>query len=75
MSSEFDNAYGWLNNAGNFVAGTIDQITLEDFDRSISVNLRAVFAAILQAVKYLPDGGRIISIGSNLARRVGRPSG
>ncbi|OZI58183.1 SDR family NAD(P)-dependent oxidoreductase [Bordetella genomosp. 4] len=61
-----------VNNAGNFLTGTIDQLSLDDFDRTMSVNLRAVFAATLQAAKYLPDGGRIISIGSCLARRAGR---
>ncbi|MBP5059559.1 SDR family NAD(P)-dependent oxidoreductase [Pseudomonas chlororaphis] len=61
-----------VNNAGNFLTGTIDQLTLDDFERTFSVNLRAVFAATVQAVKYLPDGGRIVSIGSCLAPRAGR---
>ncbi|SPU49737.1 SDR family NAD(P)-dependent oxidoreductase [Bordetella trematum] len=61
-----------VNNAGNFHAGTIDQLTLEDYERTFSVNVRAVFAATAQAVKYLPDGGRIVSIGSCLAPRAGR---
>ncbi|WP_231853072.1 SDR family NAD(P)-dependent oxidoreductase [Xenorhabdus poinarii] len=61
-----------INNAGNFLTGTIDQLTLDDFERTMSVNLRAVFVAIMQAVKYLPDGGRIISLGSCLAPRAGR---
>ncbi|MFP9230829.1 SDR family NAD(P)-dependent oxidoreductase [Pectobacterium cacticida] len=60
-----------VNNAGNFLTGTIDQLTLDDFERTFSVNVRAVFAATAQAVKYLPDGGRIISIGSCLAPRAG----
>ncbi|CDL80810.1 3-oxoacyl-ACP reductase FabG [Xenorhabdus sp. 42] len=58
-----------VNNAGNCHVKTIDQLTLDDFERTISVNLRAVFAAIMQATKYLPDGGRIISLGSCLATR------
>ncbi|WP_426577124.1 SDR family NAD(P)-dependent oxidoreductase [Xenorhabdus stockiae] len=61
-----------VNNAGNFLTGTIDSLTPDDFERTISVNLRAVFVAIMQAVKYLPDGGRIISLGSCLATRAGR---
>ncbi|HEY0334292.1 MAG TPA: SDR family oxidoreductase [Stenotrophomonas sp.] len=61
-----------VNNAGNFLTGTIDQLTLEDFERTFSVNVRAVFAATAQAVRYLPDGGRIVSIGSCLAPRTGR---
>ncbi|PHM30008.1 SDR family NAD(P)-dependent oxidoreductase [Xenorhabdus innexi] len=62
-----------VNNAGNFLTGTIDLLTPDDFERTISVNLRAVFVAIMQAIKYLPDGGRIISLGSCLATRAGRP--
>lgn len=61
-----------VNNAGNFLTGEIDQLTLDDYDQTMSVNLRAVFAATMQASKYLPDGGRIISIGSCLAPRAGR---
>lgn len=61
-----------VNNAGNFLTGTIDQLSLEDYERTMSVNLRAVFAATMQAAKYLPDGGRIISLGSCLAPRTGR---
>lgn len=60
-----------VNNAGNFTIGMIDQLTLDDFERSIATNVRGVFAAISQAVKHLPDGGRIISIGSCLASRTG----
>lgn len=61
-----------VNNAGNFVTGSIEQLTLADFDRSMGVNVRAVFAAISRAVQYLPEGGRIITIGSCLASYVGR---
>jgi NAD(P)-dependent dehydrogenase (short-subunit alcohol dehydrogenase family) len=58
-----------INNAGRFFTGTIDQLSLDDFEHMVSVNLRGVFAASLQAVKYLPDGGRIVSIGSCVAAR------
>ncbi|SAL13999.1 short-chain dehydrogenase/reductase SDR [Caballeronia peredens] len=61
-----------VNNAGNFLTGTIDTLSLEDYDRTMSVNFRAVFAATMQASKHLRDGGRIVSIGSCLAPRTGR---
>lgn len=48
-----------VNNAGNFLTGRIDQLTLDDYDHTMSVNLRAVFATTMQASKYLPDDGRI----------------
>ncbi|WJS01395.1 3-oxoacyl-ACP reductase family protein [Roseibium aggregatum] len=56
-----------VNNAGVFLVGPVDQLSLEDFDTSLAVNLRAVFVASKAAVTHMPDGGRIISIGSKLA--------
>lgn len=53
-----------LNNAGVGIVAPIDQFSLEDFDRSIAVNVRAAFVAAKEASRYLKDGGRIISIGS-----------
>ncbi|MCU1717003.1 SDR family NAD(P)-dependent oxidoreductase [Pseudomonas sp. 5P_3.1_Bac2] len=61
-----------VNNAGNLLRGTIDTLELEDFDRTFLVNVKAVYAAILQAAKYLPEGGRIISIGSCIGTRTTR---
>jgi len=62
-----------VNNAGIFETGPIAALTLEDFDRTIDVNLRAVFVATRAAIAHMPDGGRIVSIGSNLAHRVPWP--
>ncbi|KAF1047921.1 SDR family NAD(P)-dependent oxidoreductase [Xylophilus sp.] len=72
-AAEFGRLDILVNNAGILEAGTIDQLTRDDYDRTLSVNLRAVFAAIVQALKHLPDGGRIVSIGSCLATRASRP--
>ena len=33
-------------------------------DRTEKVNVKAVFAATMEAVKAMPEGGRIITIGS-----------
>ncbi len=59
-----------VNNAGIFIAGPLDTLTLEDIDRTIDINVRAVFLASQAAAKHLSDGGRIINIGSCLADRV-----
>src|SRR5262249_18292109 len=59
-----------VNNAGIFHAAPIDQLTLADFDETMSINLRAVFAASKAATAHMGEGGRIISIGSSLAERV-----
>ena len=62
-----------VNNAGIFVAGPLETLTLEDFDRTIAVNLRAAFVASKAAASRMGEEGRIISIGSNLAVRVPGP--
>lgn len=59
-----------VNNAGIFSTGFIDEITLDDLDRMLEINLRAPAIAARSAAKYLPEGGRIITVGSNLAVRV-----
>lgn len=59
-----------VNNAGVFIAGPLEQLTLEEIDRTINVNIRAVFLAVQAAAPHLREGGRVISIGSCLADRV-----
>jgi 3-oxoacyl-[acyl-carrier protein] reductase len=61
---------GRLHNAGIGVIAPIDDYRLEDFDRTLAVNLRAVFVAIQSAVKHMKTGGRIITIGSCNAERM-----
>jgi 3-oxoacyl-[acyl-carrier protein] reductase len=62
-----------VNNAGIFTYGSVDEATLEDFDRTITVNTRAVFVASKAAARHMREGGRVISIGSNLAERAPGP--
>lgn len=59
-----------VNNAGIFDAKPLSELTGPDFDRMIDINLRGPFIATREAAALLPDGGRIISIGSNLAERL-----
>ncbi|MGO4711949.1 SDR family NAD(P)-dependent oxidoreductase [Bradyrhizobium sp. 2TAF24] len=59
-----------VNNAGIFRAGSLDDITLDDIDATLAVNVRAVIVASQAAARHMGDGGRIISIGSSLATRV-----
>jgi NAD(P)-dependent dehydrogenase (short-subunit alcohol dehydrogenase family) len=56
-----------VNNAGIFIAAPIESLTLDDFDATIAVNLRAAFVAVRAVLPHMGEGGRIISIGSNLA--------
>ena len=62
-----------VNSAGIYEEALIEKLTLEDFDRTLDVNLRAAFVASRAAVDHMPDGGRIVAIGSNLAVRVPFP--
>ncbi|APG48340.1 SDR family oxidoreductase [Phaeobacter porticola] len=66
-----------FNNAGIFTpAGTIDEISLEDWFAAVNVNLNGMFlaarAAFAQMRKQSPQGGRIINNGS-IAAHVPRP--
>jgi 3-oxoacyl-[acyl-carrier protein] reductase len=62
-----------VNSAGCFVAGSIDDPDYEPeaFDRQLAVNIGGVTAAVRAAAKVLPEGGRIITIGSCMASRTG----
>ncbi len=62
-----------VNNAGILVRGLVEDMSLEDIDRVLSVNVRAPFVASQAAVRHLTEGGRIINIGSCLAERVPLP--
>jgi 3-oxoacyl-[acyl-carrier protein] reductase len=59
-----------VNNAGVAVMAPIDEFELADFDRVMAVNARAVFVAAKAAARHLPNGGRIITIGSVNADRM-----
>lgn len=63
-----------VNNAAIAVQGkTIDDPAIDNagLDRQWRVNTLGVVANIRAAVKVLPEGGRIISVGSGLGTRVG----
>jgi 3-oxoacyl-[acyl-carrier protein] reductase len=62
-----------VNNAGVAVLRDVESFTLEEFDRQLAINVRAVFVAIQRAVPHLDSDGRIINIGSINADRVPAP--
>jgi 3-oxoacyl-[acyl-carrier protein] reductase len=57
-----------VNNAGIGIFGSIDDYKLEDLDRMLAVNVRAVFVAAQTAARHMKEGGRIIIIGSSQCR-------
>lgn len=58
-------------NAGLYQGAPLDQIPLDMLDRMLAVNVRGVFLAIQASASRLRDGGRIITIGSNVNVRGG----
>ncbi|WP_329020198.1 SDR family NAD(P)-dependent oxidoreductase [Streptomyces sp. NBC_00690] len=62
-----------VNNAGIYPWGPFEDVTLEELDLTLAVHARAAFLAAQAASRHLTEGGRIISVGSNLADRVPFP--
>ncbi|WP_341523356.1 3-oxoacyl-ACP reductase family protein [Pseudomonas sp. G.S.17] len=59
-----------VNNAGVLAIGPLEEFSLEDFDRTLSINVRSVFIATQEAARHMGDGGRVINIGSTNADRM-----
>jgi 3-oxoacyl-[acyl-carrier protein] reductase len=64
-----------VNNAGVLAVAPLDQFSLDDFDRTLAVNVRSVFVASQEAARHMTEGGRIIHIGSTNADRMPFPGG
>lgn len=60
-----------VNNAGISLGGPIEQMRFEDYERMIAVNVTGVFVATQEAARHMKSGGRIIHIGSSMARYAG----
>src|SRR5258708_2252738 len=69
-AGEFGGIDVLVNNAGLALMAPLDDFRLEDFDRTLAVNVRAVFVAAQTAAKHMQSGGRIITIGSCNAERM-----
>jgi 3-oxoacyl-[acyl-carrier protein] reductase len=59
-----------VSNAGLAVMAPVGDFSLEDFDRILAVNVRAVFVAAQAASRHMKEGGRVITIGSCNADRM-----
>ena len=53
-----------VNNAAVLALGSVEELPLADFERTLAINVRSVL------VKHMGDGGRVISIGSTNAERM-----
>lgn len=56
-----------VSNAGIYIGKNFEDHTLEEYEEIMSVNVRAVYVAAHAALKHMAPGGRIITIGSNMA--------
>jgi len=59
-----------VNNAGIARGGPLESMSQADIDALINVNIRGVIYTTQAALAHLPDGARIINIGSSLSDRV-----
>jgi 3-oxoacyl-[acyl-carrier protein] reductase len=62
-----------VNNAGIFIGGALEDHTVDEVDRILAVNIRAVFLASQAAAPHMPEGGRIVTVGSALTDHVPAP--
>ncbi|MFD4542733.1 3-oxoacyl-ACP reductase family protein [Streptomyces bauhiniae] len=58
-----------VNNAAVFLVGPLADMGPAEIDRTLAVNVRAPFVASRAAARHMGRGGRIISVGSNVADR------
>jgi 3-oxoacyl-[acyl-carrier protein] reductase len=59
-----------VNNAGIAIVKPREEFSLEDFDRTVDVNVKGLFFATQAALRHMGEGGRIINVGSINSERV-----
>ncbi|WAL66856.1 SDR family oxidoreductase [Amycolatopsis cynarae] len=69
-AEEFGRLDVLVNNAAAFVVAPLEECGPDEFDGVVAANVRAPFLASRAAARVMGEGGRIITIGSNMAERV-----
>jgi 3-oxoacyl-[acyl-carrier protein] reductase len=69
IAADFDGIDILVNNAGTFSVGMIGAVDETDYRRVMTINVDAVFTMTQAVLKVMPDGGRVINIGSVLGER------
>ncbi|GAA3585879.1 3-oxoacyl-ACP reductase FabG [Amycolatopsis ultiminotia] len=64
-----------VNNAGVGSFSAITELTMDEIDSMLAINLRSAIVAIRESLAHLGEGGRIINIGSINAERMPLPGG
>ncbi|MGW4638453.1 SDR family oxidoreductase [Sphaerisporangium sp. NPDC004334] len=62
-----------VNNAAAFAAAELGQITPQEVDRVLAVNVRSVFLACQAAARHMGADGRLINVGTCVTERVPGP--
>ena len=62
-----------VNNAGTAIPKPFEQASLEELEQVLDLNVKGVFVATQAVLKHMPNGGRIISIGSSVGERNATP--
>lgn len=57
-----------VNNAGVLLSRQIADISDEEFDRVLNINIKGVFYALREAAKRIADDGRVVSLSSTVTR-------
>ncbi len=60
-----------VNNAGISHLGSLEAVTISDFERLVAVNITGVFLTTRESLKHMGKGGRIINIGSTMVNYSG----
>ncbi|EJM06558.1 dehydrogenase of unknown specificity, short-chain alcohol dehydrogenase [Pseudomonas sp. GM102] len=63
-----------VNNAGIALGGPIQDISFDDYQRMIAVNVTGVFVATQEAARHMKTGGRIVHIGSSMTHYAAFPT-
>lgn len=67
FAGNFGEIYGLVNNAGIYERKKFHELTLQDWEKTININLTGAFLCTKAALPYMPEGGKIVNIASVLA--------
>jgi NAD(P)-dependent dehydrogenase (short-subunit alcohol dehydrogenase family) len=68
-AAEMGGLDGIVNCAGVHTSGALDVLSLEDWNRTLAINLSAPFAIVAAAVKHLKAGASIVNVASGVGVR------
>ena len=63
-AEELGGLYALVNLVGGFAAGSLARTSEEAWDHMMDLNLKSAFLAARAALGHMPDGGRIVNVGT-----------